>query len=205
MLRPFVLAISIVVSGCSTIYTVKQPADFSIYEIHARSVASVDQWEIKGRISVRRGTKGEIGRLFWKRNGDAHRMELYGSFGSRRIRILQDSEGAVLKDTKGKTVVGASIKEVLEERTGWILPVNELFDWVAGRPYTGSPSVMTWDIDGRLVMLDQAGWTVEFSEYQEFDSFALPTQFRITANHVNADPDSQASEIRLAISDWGVQ
>ena len=205
MLRPIVLAISIVVSGCSTIYTVKQPADFSIYEIHARSVASVDQWEIKGRISVRRGTKGEIGRLFWKRNGDAHRMELYGSFGSRRIRILQDSEGAVLKDTKGKTVVGASIKEVLEERTGWILPVNELFDWVAGRPYTGSPSVMTWDIDGRLVMLDQAGWTVEFSEYQEFDSFALPTQFRITANHVNADPDSQASEIRLAISDWGVQ
>ena len=205
MLRPIILAISIVVSGCSTTDTVKQPTDFSIYENHARSVASVDQWEIKGRISVRRGTKGEIGRLFWKRDGDAHKMELYGSFGSRRIRILQDSEGAVLKDTEGKTVVGASIKEVLEERTGWMLPVHELFDWVVGRPYSGSPSVKTWDIDGRLIILDQAGWTVVFSNYQEFDSFALPTRFRITANHVNADSDSQASEIRLAISDWGVQ
>ncbi len=205
MLRPIVLAISIVVSGCSTIDTVKQSTDFSVYESHARSVASVDQWEIKGRISVRRGTKGEIGRLFWKRDGDAHKLELYGSFGSRRIRILQDSEGAVLKDTNGKTVVGASIKEVLEERTGWMLPVHELFDWVTGRPYTGSPSVKTWNNDGRLVILDQAGWTVVFSEYQEFDSFALPTQFRITANHVYADSDSQASEIRLAISDWGIQ
>ncbi len=205
MLRPIVLAISIAVSGCSTIDTVKQSTDFSVYENHARSVASVDQWEIRGRISVRRGTKGEIGRLFWKRDGDAHKFELYGSFGSHRIRILQNSEGAVLKDTKGKTVVGASIKEVLEERTGWMLPVHELFDWVAGRPYSGSPSVKTWDIDGRLIILDQADWTVVFSNYQEFDSFALPTQFRITANHLNAESDSQASEIRLVISDWGVQ
>ena len=205
MLRPIVLAISIVVSGCSTIETVKQSDDFSVYENHARSVASVDQWEIKGRISVRRGTKGEMGRLFWKRDGDEHKMELYGSFGSRRISIHQDSEGAVLKDTNGKTVVGASIKEVLEEHTGWMLPIHELFDWVAGRPYTGSQSVKTWDIDGRLLILDQANWTIVFSSYQEFESFALPTQFRITTSHLNADSDSQASEIRLAIRDWGVR
>ncbi len=197
-------------SGCTTVKTAVESADLEVYRQHAESLASIDNWQILGKISVRTESRGEIGRMLWIRDGESHQMELYGNFGSRRIRIVQDASGVVLEDTQGRKILGSSIEAVLELRTGQSLPVAELIYWITGASYPRVSSVNVWDVEGRLVSLQQSGWTIKFSKYREYGKYVLPTRLKMVADESETLPESSETsdrihEIRIAISDWGIE
>ncbi len=209
MVRALILSLLLVfATGCTTIETAIESVDLDVYRAHAETLSSVDRWNLRGRISVRAGSKGEIGRILWVRNGDAHQLELYGNFGSRRIRIVQDSDGVLLEDTQGKKIIGSSIQAVLEQRTGQSLPVESLTYWLVGAIDPNFASVNVWDVEGRLISIQQAGWTVEFSKYRGVGSNQLPTRLNIVADTDTAtaqESDEKIEEIRIVISDWGIE
>lgn len=209
MNRALIISLLLVfTTGCTTIETAIESVDLDVYRAHAATVSSVDHWNLRGRISVRAGSKGEIGRVLWIRNGDAHQLELYGNFGSRRIRIVQDSDGVVLEDTQGRTIIGSSIQAVLEQRTGQSLPVDALTYWLVGAIDPNFASVNVWDVEGRLISIQQAGWTVNFSKYRDVGGYQLPTRLNIVADAesvASEESDEKIEEIRIVISDWGFE
>ena len=211
MIRPLVLVAAIMISGCATIDSVQHSDDVSVYEQHIQSVAAIDHWEIKGRLSARTENKGDISRILWQRAHDQHRLELYGTFGSRRLRIFQDIEGVTLEDTQGSTIEGTSVRQVISERTGWELPVEELIHWMVGSVNSDLPADVTWDINGHPISIVQSGWDVSLANYRLFGQYMLPTRLtakRFTHNEAadsdSGSSDSQYIEIRLVISDWGI-
>ena len=114
MIRALILSLlAVFATGCTTIETAIESIDLDVYREHAASVSTIDHWNLRGKISVRAGSKGEIGRILWIRDGDSHQLELYGNFGSRRIRLIQDSGSVVLEDTQGRKITGSSMQACL--------------------------------------------------------------------------------------------
>lgn len=209
MMRFFVLPVlAVFTASCTTIETAVESVDLELYRDHAARVSTLENWDIRGKISVRAGSKGEIGRMIWTRNGNAHQLELYGNFGSRRIRMVQDSNSAMLEDSQGRKIVGSTIQSVLAEHTEQELPIDALAYWVAGLIYPEASSVNVWDTEGRLISIQQSGWSVHFSKYRFFGDYELPTKLNIVSL-TNTKPTEEADdrivdEIRIIISEWGV-
>ncbi len=180
--------------------------DRAVLEYHLAQIQPIEKWLIKGRMSVRSEDGGNISSFVWQRTGSDHRIEMSGSFGSGRVRVVHTSNQTLLEDSKGREVLGNSIGEVLSKYTDLQLPINELESWVVGKPHPGSSAEYRWDQEGRLVHLAQSGWKVSYSRYGEFGGYALPTKCRLTFDAIVADGvQTSALEIRLVIRDWGVE
>ena len=208
-MRFFILPLLVIfTASCTTIETAIESVDLDVYRKHATSVSTIDRWDIRGKISVRAGSKGEIGRILWTRDGDSHHLELYGNFGSRRIRMIQDSDSAVLDDTQGRKIIGSTIQDVLKERTEQALPIDALIYWVTGAIYPKASSVNVWDTEGKLISIQQSGWSVRFSNYKKFGDYELPTRLKIVAlaeaTPADESDDQTVDEIRIIISEWGM-
>ncbi len=205
-----VLAVTsaMLLAGCATIDRVERSADAGVYERHAQTVAAVDRWEIKGRLSARNENKADISRMLWHRAADQHRLELYGTIGARRLRIFQDPAGVILEDTQGERIEGETVEQVILERTGWHLPVKQLIYWMKGSIDPNYPADFAWDTSGHLITISQSGWDVSLANYRPFGPYMLPT--RLSAKR-QAEPDTSAGpsdaaqlEVRVVISDWGI-
>ena len=180
--------------------------DRSVLEYHLAQIQPIDKWLIKGRMSVRSEDDGSISSFVWQRSGSDHRIEMSGSFGAGRVRVLHTSNQTLLEDSKGREVSGNSVDEVLSKYTDLQLPINELESWIVGKPHPGSSAEYRWDREGRLVHLAQSGWKVSYSRYGEFGGVALPTKCRLTVDPNVADGvQTSALEIRLVIRDWGIK
>ena len=209
MIRLGVLIASLLIGSCSTINTFERSLDESLYHSHTKQLDGLARWEIKGNISIRSGDKGGIGKLYWKRDGETHRLEMYGNFGSKRIRVFQDSQGATLESSEGEKLTGRNADDVIERHTGIDLPLDELITWIVGKSYEGFPSEVSWNTQGQPISIRQSGWLIRYSKYRAIETYSLPTRYRIVSLAKSSEPskrDIQRSktEIKLAISDWGL-
>lgn len=156
----------------------------SLWQIQKPLLESINQWKIRGKIGVKTGPKGGSATLKWRYQGDNQRIELYGPFGGGRVIITADSSGAVLKDTKGRVIKGATASEVLYERLGWHVPFNQLVHWARGLP-DGSAHSRTLNDDGRLRSLTQDNWDITYQAYKQVAGAPvetmLPTRLNISA------------------------
>ncbi len=210
MKRWMVLALALAIGGCATIDQVEYSQDRALYTRHAQTIASINAWEIRGRLSARSENRGDIAQLLWNRAENKHHLELYGTLGSRRLRIFQDSESVSLEDTQGAMIEGTSARAVIKERTGWDLPIDELIYWIVGAVSEDAPAQVKWDTNGHLVSIVQAGWDVSLANYRSFGGYQLPTRLfinRLAEQDKGGDVQSselQTFEIRIAIKQWGV-
>ena len=99
--------------------------------------------------------------------------ELSGPVGMKQFRLV--SEGAeirIFKDGHWQSLDSA--EQALQEQLGWSLPLQYLPWWLRGLP---APQLRPDELDisaGRLRSLRQAGWTVEYPDYQVINTHTLP-------------------------------
>lgn len=212
MIVRVVLAIAFILGGCSTQQKIIQSFDRDVLDSHTRSLTSIEHWKIRGRLSVKTDKGGQIGRLHWSRDKSNHQIDIYGSLSSGHVRILSNPKETVLLDSEGEEIVGNSMREVLNAYVGWRFPAEELVSWIVGKAYPRASSSLEWDTNGRITSMEQAGWRVALSRYDQFGDYQLPTRFRLSATEElqraisQERPDqAQPSEIRLVISNWSVK
>ena len=150
-------------------------------------------FELSGRIAVRYGVEATGGQLRWRHDREGDEMLISSPLGQGLARILRDGEAVTLTTADGREY-RASDAEMLTERVlGFRVPLAGLSDWVRGRPAAGSGEITQArrDAQGRLVLLEQAGWRIEYLAYE--DGGGLPTRLRLTY---------PALELRLVIAEW---
>ena len=211
IIRVVLVAAAIMFGGCASQQQFVQSFDPAVLEAHVSTLASIDRWKIRGRLGVRTDKGGQIGRMVWVRQGAEHQIDIYGSLGAGHMRITVHPGEAVLVDSEGQVLTGLTAQAVLDQYIGWHFPVAELESWILGTAYPDSPAEQQWDEAGRIMSIKQAGWRVSLSKYGEFDSYPLPTHFRLTATDelqttmAAERPDQpQPSQIRLVINSWTV-
>lgn len=148
------------------------------------------EFELAGRIAVRYRNEAASGNLAWRHAPESDEMLMTTPIGSSVARIVRTGKVVVLTTSDGQEYRAADAESLTEQTLGFRLPLVGLADWVRGRPVDAQPAVSTSDAQGRLAVLEQSGWRIE---YQAFRPDGLPTRLRL---------EYPGIELRLAIHEW---
>ncbi len=162
----------------------------ALWQQHRQKVSGISSWHLRGKIAVyasatntasKKQTKGGNATLIWAYQLESQEIQLYGPFGSGRVQITEQPGKAILKDTKGNTILGASASEVLYQKLGWRIPFAQLRYWVRGIPAGAGAHDIVLDTRGRLKRMREGDWQVEYHDYAAVGQLQLPRKITLTA------------------------
>jgi len=150
-------------------------------------------FELSGRIAVRYGVEAVGGQLRWRHDREGDEMLISSPLGQGLARILREGETVTLTTADGREYHATDAESLTERVLGFRVPLSGLSDWIQGRPARGAAQALlaVRDVQGRLVLLEQSGWRIEYLAYA--DERDLPTRLRLTY---------PALELRLVIAEW---
>lgn len=174
-MRLFLLPVLLLLGACAQLET-RVPHDV--------------QFDLSGRLAVRYGAEAFSGNLAWRHAPSADEMLITSSLGAGVARLVRERDAIVLTTAEPREYRGADAEALTEEVLGFRLPVAGLTHWVRGRPADKAAARARYDEQGRVRLLEEAGWTIEYLEYQG----ELPYRMRLIYPGI---------DLRLAISQWG--
>lgn len=151
-------------------------------------------FRLEGRVAVRAGEENFSGGIAWRRAPSGEELLLSTPLGQGVAELRSDARGVTLRDAKGSEHQAADAESLVRERLGMTLPLRGLSWWVVGQPRPDAPYRAETDAQGRLAMLEQDAWRIEFDRYQAQAAYALPG--RLVARR------GEDLEVRLVVHAW---
>jgi outer membrane lipoprotein LolB len=192
-----ILGLVAVLCGCVT--APDKPDDPQIaWERRQSILKQQPTWDLTGKLAVHAAQEGWFAGLDWQQRGEQFQIDLKDSFGRIVARIEGDNNGVVLTQHDGSTVSAATPEQLTRELYGFPLPLSGLRYWVRGIPAPNGDSEQSrtsksLDSYGRLSELQQAGWAVDYQEYQEAEPVALPEKISVSGHDLR---------VKLVIDGW---
>ncbi len=201
-MRLFLFILAALLAGCAATPSRPPVADVDAAWRERQTVlARVTDWDLRGRVALRTGDEGFHISLQWLREAGRHRIDLSGPLGGGRVRLIQNENGAELRDADDKVYRDSSMQRLLRRRTGLEMPIEGMNFWVLGLPAPGAAAKIELDEWGRLKTMQQQGWDIRFIEYADYDGYELPN--RVFAKRSSIDDGSEKMiEIRLIVEKW---
>lgn len=169
-----VLAVSLLAS-CASVPPASPDIDpatlNAAWALRQQQLGSVHGFQLNGRVAVKGG--GLSGALRWQQEGAHFSLRIAGPFGAGALSMEGTAEQVAIKG-KDIDIVTTEPQLVLAQRTGWRLPLDSLRWWVLGLPDPQSEADVVLDADGRALQMQQAGWTLRYSDYRRDSTPALP-------------------------------
>ncbi len=181
--------------GCTTVRPAEtaQSARQSLYQQRLNRLRSLDNWTLQGRLAISAAEEGGSGYLSWIQASEASRMDFHGALGRGAWRLQASADGVELEFADGRLYRADSIDDLVQSQVGWQVPVGRLLWWVRGLAAPGAIQHRVLDEDGRLTLLRQDDWTIEFSRYGDVQGETLP--LKLTAQQSDRT-------VKLAIRKW---
>jgi outer membrane lipoprotein LolB len=199
VLAPCAIA-ALALSGCvSQPARAPVPVDHAQAQAHDQQRAAVTDWSVSGRIAVSNGSQGGSGRIDWQQTGDSYSVSLSAPVTRQSWRLSGDATGGRLEGVEGGPRESADVEAMLQETTGWSIPVRALSEWVRGVGASEAgfgPARIVYGDGNRPVRLEQAGWVIDYQGWQETPSEpVMPT--RLVATRAQA-------KVRLIVDEWSL-
>ena len=188
--------IAVALVGCGSFHqreTLEFGGDPAAWRAHRQSLESLDSWTLQGKLGLRSEQESGSGTLWWQQNDRFYDIRLAGPLGRGATRIQGHPAGVTLEMAGRPTYQAESAQELLQEQIGWRLPVEHLLWWIRGLPDPDRPSRLQLDSQSRAARISQAGWTIEYSRYQEVGDKQLPQRLQLSGHDVL---------LTLVITDW---
>jgi len=163
-------------SACATQAPLHAPVDPGEREARRQALLALESWELHGRIAVRAGKDGWSAGFDWRQADKDYRIQLRGPFGQGALKLEGDPRGVWLTRAGQPAVFSTDPEALLEQESGWRLPIIGLARWLRGLPGKQGSAVSQRDTAGRLVSLQQRGWQIDYSDYQSYGDYVLPTR-----------------------------
>jgi len=189
--RGAAVALSMLLAGCAQLpgfETQAPPPAFSPSPVPAA-------FRLEGRVSVRAGEESFSGGLTWRREAAGEELLLSTPLGQGVAELRGDREGMTLVDAKGRAHRAADADGLVRQALGLELPLGGLAWWVVGQPRPDVPYRAEADAAGRLAVLEQDDWRIDFSRYEARDGRVLPG--KLVARR------GSDLEVRLVVDAWG--
>lgn len=183
-------------SACSNLHqreSLELGGESHAWQAHKATVTPLNSWILHGKMALRASDESGSGTLFWLQQQDYFDIRLSGPLGRGATQIQGDRSGVTLDMAGQPSRQAADAESLLAESTGWRLPVNNLLWWIRGLPAPDQPSQLELDTDSRLARLQQNGWTVEYSRYQQAGQRMLPQRLQISGHDLL---------ITLVVTNW---
>ena len=161
--------------------------------LHQKQLALLESWEFKGRVAIKGGKQNGSAFLLWHQHQNRFDLRLSGPLGRQVMHAWGDEQGVSVDLPKQKTIQVKNISELIDQNTGWQIPVNHFRYWVKGAFAPGDFSGYQMDTKGRLKELNQAGWNIVFKRYLTVNHVDLPGKI-----YLSREP----YELRMVINHW---
>lgn len=155
-------------------------------------LAPIADWRLTGRLGVSDGRDSGSGSLTWTQRGDRYQFELHAPVTGKTWLLSGDARHAQLQGLREETLEGDDAASLLRRELGWRVPVAELAWWARGMRAPGKAE-LSLRSDGLPARIVQAGWQVDFLDYDESTKPPLPRKlFAESGNY----------KVRLVIQHW---
>jgi len=147
------------------------------WEARRERLVGIDRFTLQARVSSG-GLFGVRGNLHWRQLPESFDMRVAGPFGVGAASISGNGREVQIRTAK-RSFTTTDPEGDLKARLGWTFPVSHLRYWVLGQPAPGSKAAFEFDHAGRIISLEQDGWTLAFDEYQRAGTLELPRRFEV--------------------------
>ncbi len=186
-------------SGCALQLQPQNPASSAVFnsvakeqiawKAHREKMRSVTQWDIIGRAGIRSPEGSGSLNINWTQKNKDYSIVFSGPFGRILAHLSGKSGTMVTLSVPGKSSLSSSSGEaLLEEETGWNIPVDAMRYWVLGIPVPESKNaehaIFLLNGHGQLTSLKQLGWRVVYSHYVTVDDYTLPAKIELSGQQI---------------------
>lgn len=183
---------ALVLSACAPQRLRPDAAGLDAQDRREALLAPKSDWQLTGRLGVSDGRDSGSGSLVWSQQGQDFRFELHAPVTGKTWILSGDARHAQLQGLREEALQGDDAASLLQRELGWRVPVAELQWWARGMRAPGKAELSLRG-DGLPARIVQAGWQVDFLDYDETTQPALPRKlFAESGNY----------KVRLAIQRW---
>lgn len=158
-----------------------------------------EAFRLEGRVSVKTGEENFSGGMVWRHGHQEENLLLRTPLGQGVAELRGNADGVTLKDSEGRTYAAGDAETLVRQAVGMTLPIKGLAWWVVGQPRPGSRFTAEADENGRLAVLKQDDWRIEFSRY-DAHADARRASFFLPGKLMARRGDDL--EIRLVVDTW---
>ena len=155
-------------------------------------------WAMTGRVALSNGKDGGSGRIEWVQGGGQVRVGLTAPVTRQGWVLEVGAGGATLQGVPNGPLRGVDAGALLHDSTGWDIPVAGLGCWLRGA-WADSAALgeakAGYDAAGQLQRIEQAGWTIDYSDWQPDAAVGVELPGRISARR-------GTDRVRLAVDRW---
>lgn len=151
-------------------------------------------FRLEGRVSLKAKDESFSGGMTWRHAAGQQALLLSTPLGQGVAELRGDDQGVELRDSEGRLSRAADAEALVRQALGLTLPLQGLAWWVVGNPRPDVPYQAEPDADGRLAVLRQDGWRIEFSRYAQTSGHFLPG--KLVARR------AEDLEFRLVVDQW---
>jgi outer membrane lipoprotein LolB len=177
------LTLTLLVAGCASTPGTAPPGMTVDWTQHSAAVAALDNWSFTGRIALQTPQGADSASLAWRQSRDDLSLTVSGPVGLKEATLERRQDQLSLWRNGERQLLAPGDDPLLRE-FGWSLPLDYLPWWLRGLPYPALPAATREISDGHLARLEQAGWTVEYPDYQWVDGRLLPRVIRFSGQDV---------------------
>jgi len=191
------LLAAIFLAGCARTPETPPPVDnpAGVWQTRRDELSRIAYWHLNGRLAVSNGSAAWHINLDWQQRGDDYQIILNGPFGAGKVRLTGNTHGVELRDSDNRTFYASNPGELLQERTGVLMPVEGLRYWILGLDTPQQVDKPKLDDQGRLAYLEDNRWRVNFRRYTEVKGLQLPDKIFISKPEQDID-------VRLVVDEW---
>lgn len=164
------------------------------WDIRREALLGIDRWTLSGRVAIQLEDEAWSANMDWRQTSDLYLLDFYGPLGQGRLQLKGDAASVTARSGDGKETSARSAEALIYQELGWTLPVSGLRYWVRGVPAPQLPAaVVSLDEVGRLAHLEQAGWSIDYSAYEDDDGVDMPRRMRL---------NNGTLFVRLVVDSW---
>ena len=143
---------------------------------HQSQMASIDSWQLKGKLAYRNDADSGSAWFDWTQDGDNFNIYLSGPLGMGTVQISGNPEAITLSQPGEADINARSSSALTQQLFGWQLPVDQMRHWVRGIPASPSSSVIkTFNAEGLLDSLQEDNWQLTINRYKTGPVGPLPS------------------------------
>jgi outer membrane lipoprotein LolB len=172
------------IGGCAIQPSVRPSTDHAVHQAHLKQIAAIQTFHIQGRLAVNADGKGYSGSMIWRHLTDTDAIDIFTPLGSKIAHIEKSKVLVTLTNAKDEQVSAPDAESLTEKTLGWRLPLSGLSDWAVGRPTQAPIAQQQWDDAGRLTLLEQQGWKIEYTQYTDSLGASLPQKITLRRHNV---------------------
>lgn len=190
--------IMLFLTACSTLGTQPTSNNYLPKQTRLAQLTALQSWTAQGNIAARTAKSGWNAYYDWQQQNANYSLILFGPLGIGRTQLsgTQGANGQVtLVTSKQQTFTASSPELLLQQQTGWNLPVSNLYYWLRGLPAPHQHYRESLDAYNHLLHLYQDGWHISYLHYTTVNGIDLPQRILLT------DPDWQ---VQMIITKWKV-